>query len=1045
MLYRSHLAGFVIVLAVSAAPGGAQTPSGAVAGFVTDPTGAMAPAIAIIVTDLSTSQSWNTVTDDEGYFHVAALAPGSYRLVVQSAGFKRVEQPAVVEVGVTTIIDVTLALGDVTEIVVVDGAVPILRRDHHQVAGVIGRDQIDALPLNGRHVLELAKLEPGVTAPGRGTNNRTFVEVLGAGLQTNPRVGATRITVDGASVNAPGAIGTNLQISPEAVQEFQLSTASFDVATGMTTNGSINVVTRSGSARTSGGGFFVYRDHHLAAHPGLRRDAHNPDPTFRRHQLAVSLGGPVRHNRVWFFATYEGSDQQGVVAVQPATDEFAPLGGIFLSPAAADQFNVRADAHVADNHRLFARHTGDYARAFAPLNERTDILPSGWARQRTRVQHSVAGASSMAGPTRLNELRLSYYFVDSSEAPATEDDCHGCFGLGAPPVVVAGAGVSLGNSRNLGFVGSRYQLTDTLSWQIGPHGFRFGFDWEHGSTRTSLVAQEPAQLTLWSPSRVRQLAPHIPIPASFATLGDILQLPLQSFQTGLGPAVTPQRDSRPDRVFDLYRVHVSDNWRPSTRLSVNAGAAWTYEPNAWNHDLTKPVLLLPLLGTDRLGAPPIRAGNISATAGFAWTLTRDARTVLRIGVGRYFDPAATSNSISQINERAALSPAGSSRIVVSGNNILWNGAPLNFRNPTPFTGEQLLSILPGIRADLWERINAGNNDRSVRTIDVTKQGMNLSDPAATTPSAVHANVGFERQLTGDLAVSADLVWRWFTNTSMAAVDYNRWNSAAGPVLRACTVEERDDVRAACSNATITFDTTSGRARYNGLLVRVVKRLSNGWQLLGSYALGSFMGSNGTGAGTGFNNDDWLENDGPLPTDRRHIANVSGLLPLPAGVTASFSASVYSAPPLSAYVEGVDFNGDGTSDDLLPGTTVNQFGRGLEADDMRRLVEAYSDRIARRPTAGGTIAPVLTLAPRFQSGDSFVTHDIRVMRSFALGRRNARVTVFTEVFNLFNTANLIGYGENVANTATFGQPGARVSHAFGSGGPRAIQLGARVAF
>jgi hypothetical protein len=198
VLLRLDIAAWTLVLG-SASAGFGQTPSGAVAGFVADPSGAAAAAVAITIVDLNTVRRWNTLTDRDGYFHVAGLTPGSYRIVAEAAGFKRVEQPALVEVGMTTTIEVTLALGQVTETVMVYGGAPLLRRDHHQVASVVGREQIEGLPLNGRHFLELAKLEPGITTPTRGTNNRTFVPVLGAGLPANPRIGSRSRSLLGRS------------------------------------------------------------------------------------------------------------------------------------------------------------------------------------------------------------------------------------------------------------------------------------------------------------------------------------------------------------------------------------------------------------------------------------------------------------------------------------------------------------------------------------------------------------------------------------------------------------------------------------------------------------------------------------------------------------------------------------------------------------------------------------------------------------------------------------------------------------------------------
>jgi hypothetical protein len=143
--------------------------------------------------------------------------------------------------------------------------------------------------------------------------------------------------------------------------------------------------------------------------------------------------------------------------------------------------------------------------------------------------------------------------------------------------------------------------------------------------------------------------------------------------------------------------------------------------------------------------------------------------------------------------------------------------------------------------------------------------------------------------------------------------------------------------------------------------------------------------------------------------------------------------------------GADFNGDGTADDLLPGTKVNQFNRGLDKDDLTKLVEVYNQEFAGKKTAGGQAATPLTLPSKYAFNDCFFTQDMRLSRTFALAGERVRLVLSGEVFNIFNTANLIGYSGNIANSAAFGQPSARFSQVFGSGGPRAFQLGVRVSF
>lgn len=573
----------------------------------------------------------------------------------------------------------------------------------------------------------------------------------------------------------------------------------------------------------------------------------------------------------------------------------------------------------------------------------------------------------------------------------------------------------------------------------------------------SQIDRDPAQILLWAPSQVRQLNPSIRLPSSFTTIDDVLQLPVRRFETVVGPGTVPQLDFQPYRITDLYRVHANDTWHFHPRLTMNAGLSWFAEANALNHDLAKPALLSPILGREGLEAPRPRYTNFGPAIGVAWTATRDGRTVVRGGAGRYVDPLASTNLNNLSIERAHLLPIGTTRLIILGSNVTCGGTILDFPRPTTFTAAQLIACLPDIRARYEQSINPANRDFSVRSIDLNRQGRNLSDPSNRAPSAVHVTVGIQRELSPGFVVSADFVLKRFFNTFINGIDYNRYNSARGPVIPRCVDDaQRHDVTAVCSNGSIYFDTTGGRARYDGLLVRVDKRFSTAAQMMVSYALASYMGSNGGvatataenagGRVSGFNNDDWSENDGPLPTDERHVLNVSGFLNLPLRLQLGFNVSAYSRPPFSAYVSGFDFNGDGTTDDLQPGTRVNQFGRGLDKDDLVRLVALYNEQIARRPLCcGQSVAPPLVLPDDYSFDDSFFTQDLRLSRRFAIGTRGARITLSTEVFNLLNTANVTGFSGNLGDRTVFGQPTGRVSQVFGSGGPRAVQLAARLAF
>ena len=358
---------------------------------------------------------------------------------------------------------------------------------------MITREQIENVPLNGRNFLDLATLEPGVRAPVRATNNRTFVPVLGAGLQTSPRIGYTSVTVDGASVTAIGGNGSQMQISQEAVQEFQISTVNFDASTNLTSNGAINIVTRSGANTYHGDGFFFYRDHNLSAYPGLSRDPLNPDPFFRRQQFGVSMGGPIRKDRAFFFATYERNDQHGVFSVHP--QQFPDLGGIFPSPYLGDNFSARLDVRLHRNHNALVRFTHDGNHSFAPDGGPVSatLLPSAWSRLANEVDQVLVALTSTLSPTVVNDARLSYFFVDISQRPGTSADCPGlCVGLGGPRITIQNGGLTLGQPIGTSSgVGGRYELSDTLVWQRGRHGIRLGADWEHSASSGSSLRSRP--------------------------------------------------------------------------------------------------------------------------------------------------------------------------------------------------------------------------------------------------------------------------------------------------------------------------------------------------------------------------------------------------------------------------------------------------------------------------------------------------------------------------------------------------------------------------
>jgi Carboxypeptidase regulatory-like domain len=403
----------LLLVLVAHGPARAQTQTGTITGLVTDSSGAALAGVQVSVTNRDTGQARAATTSEQGTYTAAALLPGIYDLRAEAAGFKRVERSATVEAGTTTTVDLSLELGEMTEAVTVAGVQPQIRYDHHQVSGLVTREQIERLPLNGRSFLELAKFEPGVQPPTRASSNRIFVPALGQPQGNSGR--GTRVTVDGGSTMAVGNGGSAMGFSQEVVQEFQIATVNFDLTTGITNGAAINVATRSGGNELHGSGFYFFRDHTLAAYPALKRDPANPDPFFQRRQFGFALGGPLRRDQVFFFGNFERNEQRGVAATTLLVPEFAHLSRITPSPYLGNQISLRVDGRPSNAHTAFIRYSHDGVRAIGPPTTQPTAYPSFWFRQPAWADQTILGLTSVLRDTLVNDLRFSYFFVRSSE------------------------------------------------------------------------------------------------------------------------------------------------------------------------------------------------------------------------------------------------------------------------------------------------------------------------------------------------------------------------------------------------------------------------------------------------------------------------------------------------------------------------------------------------------------------------------------------------------------------------------------------------------
>src|SRR5262249_26262452 len=402
-----------------------------------------------------------------------------------------------------------------------------------------------------------------------------------------------------------------------------------------------------------------------------------------------------------------------------------------------------------------------------------------------------------------------------------------------------------------------------------------------------------------------------------------------------------------------FHLYAQDSWKVNPNFTLNYGLGWEHETNVLNYDLSKPSLLSPIYGSD-LSATKKEYKNFAPAAGFAWNLNASRPTVVRGGAGIFYD---TQLGWWRLGERAVI--GGSGRQLV-GNAAVTNpltGQPFStaYLNSLQFSYGAFLALLPTLRAQQDAKY-PGTGDSA--QILLSKQANSLGalyPHDFPTARANHFNVGFQRELTNEISIQTDLVYRKTLHATPggffgASVDFNRFNALDGPVIPACaTTALANDPNAQCSSGPISFWWPNGKASYTGLLVRADKRLSHRYQLSASYALQNSKSIRDITQ----NLDDYFATYGPdLP---RHNLTVSGLLDLPWKIQLSVLSTFLSHNPVSPTINGVDNTGTNkSSTGYTPLLSI--LGQGysgfLSKSDLQSLVNDYNARFAGTLTPAG---------------------------------------------------------------------------------------------
>src|SRR5215831_12948953 len=279
------------------------SPTGSVVGVVKDPTGGLIPGVKITATNRATGALLSGISNESGRFEFPQLAPASYTLVAEYAGFKRTIVTAVVEVDQITHLDLVLQVGDIVQEVEVAEVSPILETDKSTMSSVVESRTISQLPLNARQYLDLALTAPGVLPSAAGVQGGGF-NVSGARSQSNV------FLLDGVSnidTQISSALG-NFRIT-DAVQEFAVQTSVATAEFGRGQGAQVSIVTKSGTNEFHGSAFEYLRNSDFDAADFFTNKLGGAKNTLHRNQYGATFGGPIRKNQTFFFASWEGFRQ----------------------------------------------------------------------------------------------------------------------------------------------------------------------------------------------------------------------------------------------------------------------------------------------------------------------------------------------------------------------------------------------------------------------------------------------------------------------------------------------------------------------------------------------------------------------------------------------------------------------------------------------------------------------------------------------------------------------------------------------------------------
>ena len=1069
----------------------AQVTTATIVGTITDPGGANVPGAQVTARNVDTGLSRTVTSGDAGTYRIEFLPVGKYDIEVSYTGFKKALLSGIVlQVNDTSRVDVSLAVGQVNETVTItDSAPPEINTSTSEIGRTIQSGEITSLPLVERNVYTLLDLTPGVQSNNNGVaaaSTGTSSLILGFPEQrtlinggVDGGTGSVNYYLDGGN-NMTGLRNTgNILPNPDAIQEFRVQTNSYNAEYGRFASGVINVLTKSGTNQFHGSAFEYLRNTVFNANDWASTLAR---PPFHRNQFGGTIGGPIRHDKTFFFFSYSGLRQttstflngavvptaleragnftaSGTKPVDPATGAAFVCNGITnvicpnrIDPVAAKiistyiplsnvtgskwQGNIPSpfdsnDFLVKLDHQLNAKHRLTFSY-FETSGTNTVKAGSGnlpWASQQFKWRQHNVNASDVwiISANKINQAWMTYTrnFGGRLNLPATSlGDLGSAFTIqGTPslPQITVSGFFTLTNAIGGPTAGTNfYSVRDVFSWTKGRHSLKLGGE---------LSLNKDIQQTLLNNYGV------------FTFNNSVTKNALADFLIGIPSAITQDAPVTGYTNSWYTALFAQDDFKVHSRVTLNLGLRWDVQ-TAPTDPLNRVVNYVPgqksivnptaPVGALFYGDPGVERGGIptsfnhfSPRVGFAWDPAGDGKTSIRGAIGLFYG----SLSGNEWNTMTNFQPF-STRLTFS-----------NINAKTTSTGVPL-------GASLSNPYNAfvGGNPFPYKGTFVTGGGLFPVASDFKWPHSWQMNIGIQRQLTKDLTIGAayvgtmsrdlpfarDINYPVLTPTATSAganILSRRPNPAFGPVLL------------------LQSDQT---ADYRGLQITAAMRMSHHLTFNGFYTYSHTNDSaqlqNNTTQGGAQNFSNLGEDYGRADTDQHHVFSMSFnyqpdyykgdnrvLRHLINGWSISPIVKLRSGLPFTITNGNVDANLDGNTNDRAQLIGDPHIANPTAAQWFNTAAFVQNKIVTGVATDGNSPRNLLD-GPGYRVVDLAISRDFRLTERFRLRFR-------AEGTNVFNMVNLGQPGNSVPSGATSTTFGVISSAA----AMRKLQFGLRLTF